>query len=155
MSSAPKPFLPYGRQTISEADIVAVMQVLRSHFRTQKPAVPAFERAVAARVGARHGVAVNSAISSLHIACLGLGPGVRLWPSPITFVASGNCSRYCGASVNSMDIDPTTALMNVAAVTAKLEHAEREGTLRHPAEGGGDGAPGGQQLRHGSDWCAG
>ena len=80
MSSAPKPFLPYGRQTISEADIAAVLQLLRSPFLTQGPAVPALERAVAARVGARHGVAVNSVSSSLHITCLalGLGPGVRL-----------------------------------------------------------------------------
>ncbi len=81
MSSAPKPFLPYGRQTISEADIAAVLQVLRSPFLTQGPAVPAFERAVVARLGTRHGIAVNSATSALPIACLalGLGPGDRLW----------------------------------------------------------------------------
>ena len=110
---------------------------------------------MAARVGARHGVAVNSATSAQHIACLGLGPGVRLWTSAITCVASANWGRYCGAEVDFVDMDPTTALINVAAVTAKLEQAEREGTLRHPAEGGGAGPPGGQQLRHGSDWCAG
>ena len=83
-------FLPYGRQTISEADIDAVVEVLRSPFLTQGPAVPAFERAIAAHVGAVHGVAVNSATSALHLACLalGLGPGDRLWTSPITFVAS-------------------------------------------------------------------
>lgn len=77
--------------------------------------MPAFERAVAARVDVRHGVAVNSATSSLDIACLalGLGPGIRLWTSPITFVASANCGRYCGAAVEFMDIDSTTALMNV------------------------------------------
>jgi len=110
---------------------------------------------VAARVGARHGVAVNSATSALHIACLGLGPGLRLWTSAITRVASANWGRYCGAEVDFLDMDPTTALINVAAVTAKLEQAEREGSLRHPAEGGGAGPPGGQQLRHGSDWCSG
>ena len=70
-------------------------------------------------------------------------------------MASANCGPYCGAAVDFVDIDPSTALMNVAAVTAKLEQAERESTLRHPAEGGGSGAPGEQQLRHGSDWCAG
>jgi len=131
MSSEPQPFLPYGRQTISEADIAAVVEVLRSPFLTQGPAVPAFEQAVAAKVGAHHGVAVNSATSALHIACLalGLGPGDRLWTSPITFVASANCGRYCGAEVDFVDIDPATALMSVAALAAKLEQSERDGTL--------------------------
>lgn len=129
--SHPKPFLPYGRQTISEADIAAVVEVLRSPILTQGPAVPAFEQAVAAMVGARHGVAVNSATSALHIACLalGLGPGDRLWTSPITFVASANCGRYCGATVDFVDIEPATGLMSVAALQAKLEQAERNGTL--------------------------
>ena len=129
--SYPKPFLPYGRQTITEADIAAVVKVLRSPFLTQGPAVPAFEQAVAAKVGARHGVAVNSATSALHIACLalGLGHGDRLWTSPITFVASANCGRYCGATVDFVDIEPTTGLMSVAALQTKLEQAERAGTL--------------------------
>ena len=148
---------PYGRQTICEAEIAAVLQVLSSPLLTQGPAVPAFERAVAAWVDARHGVAVNSATSALPIACLALGmvlgPGGRLWTHPITLVASANCGRYCGAAVDFVDIDPSAAPMNVAALTAKLEQAEREGTLRHPAEGIGAGAPDGQQLRHGSDWC--
>ena len=93
MSSSPRPFLPYGRQTISEADIEAVESVLRSHFLTQGPAIPAFEKAVADKVDAHFGIAVNSATSALHIACLALGlePGDRLWTSPITFVASANC----------------------------------------------------------------
>jgi UDP-4-amino-4,6-dideoxy-N-acetyl-beta-L-altrosamine transaminase len=131
MSSEPKPFIPYGRQTISEADIAAVVEVLRSPFLTQGPAVPAFEKAVAAKVGARYGVAVNSATSALHIACLalGLGSGDRLWTSPITFVASANCGRYCDAVVDFVDIDPNTGLMSVKALEAKLEKAEREGTL--------------------------
>ena len=94
----PAPFIPYGRQTISEADIAAVVEVLRSPLLTQGPAVPAFEQAFASAVGARHVVTVNSATSALHLACLalGLGPGDRLWTSPITFVASANCARYCG-----------------------------------------------------------
>jgi UDP-4-amino-4,6-dideoxy-N-acetyl-beta-L-altrosamine transaminase len=126
-----QPFLPYGRQTISEADIAAVVEVLRSPFLTQGPAVPAFEQAVAAKVGARHGVAVNSATSALHIACLalGLGPGDRLWTSPITFVASANCGRYCGAEVDFVDIKPSTGLMSVEALAAKLEQAELTGKL--------------------------
>ena len=131
MSSEQRPFIPYGRQTITEADIAAVVEVLSSPFLTQGPAVPAFEQAVAAKVGARHGVAVNSATSALHIACLalGLGPGDRLWTSPITFVASANCGLYCGATVDFVDIEPATGLMNVAALQTKLEQAERSGTL--------------------------
>ena len=131
MSSEPRPFLPYGRQTITEADIAAVVEVLHSPFLTQGSTVPAFEQAVAAKVGARHGVAVNSATSALHIACLalGLGAGDRLWTSPITFVASANCGRYCGATVDFVDIEPATGLMNVAALQTKLEQAERSGTL--------------------------
>ena len=123
--------LPYGRQTITEDDIAAVVEVLRSPFLTQGPAVPAFEDAVAKKVGARFGVAVNSATSALHIACLalGLGPSDRLWTSPITFVASANCGRYCGAQVDFVDIDANTGLMSVEALTNKLELAERRGTL--------------------------
>ena len=131
MSSEQKPFLPYGRQTITEADIAAVVGVLRSPFLTQGPTVPAFEQAVAAKVGARHGVAVNSATSALHIACLalGLGAGDRLWTSPITFVASANCGRYCGATVDFVDIEPATGLMSMEALQTKLEQAEGTGTL--------------------------
>lgn len=131
MTSAEAAFIPYGRQTISEADIAAVEAVLRSDFLTQGPVVPAFEQAVAATVGAGHGVAVNSATSALHIACLalGLGPGDRLWTSPITFVASANCGRYCGAEVDFVDIDPATGLMSVSALSEKLEQAEKNGTL--------------------------
>ena len=124
-------FLPYGRQTISEADVAAVESILRSPFLTQGPTVPAFEQAVAAKVDARYGVAVNSATSALHIACLALGlaPGDRLWTSPISFVASANCGRYCGAEVDFVDIDAATGLMSVAALEQKLQQAEREGTL--------------------------
>ena len=131
MSSEPRPFLPYGRQTITEADIAAVVEVLHSPFLTQGPAVPAFEQAVAASVRASYAVAVNSATSALHIACLalGLGPGDRLWTSPITFVASANCGRYCGAAVDFVDIEPTTGLMSMEALKTKLEQADRDGTL--------------------------
>jgi len=131
MSSEPRPFIPYGRQTITEADIAAVLEVLRSPFLTQGPAVPAFEQAVAAKVGACNGVAVNSATSALHIACLalGLGPGDQLWTSPITFVASANCGLYCGATVSFVDIEPSTGLMSMAALQTKLEQAELTGTL--------------------------
>ena len=126
-----QPFLPYGRQTITEADIGSVVDVLRSPYLTQGPAVPAFEQKVAISVGAGFGVAVNSATSALHLACLafGLGPGDRLWTSPTTFVASANCGRYCGADVDFVDIEPHTGLMSVKALQKKLEKAERDGTL--------------------------
>jgi UDP-4-amino-4,6-dideoxy-N-acetyl-beta-L-altrosamine transaminase len=131
MNSHSRTFLPYGRQTITEADIASVVEVLRSPCLTQGPTVPAFEQAVAAKVEARHGVAVNSATSALHIACLalGLGPGDRLWTSPITFVASANCGLYCGAVVDFVDIDRETGLMNVAALEIKLAQAKRENAL--------------------------
>ena len=93
--------------------------------------MPAFEQAVTSSVGAEYGVAVNSATSALHLACiaLGVGPGDRLWTSPITFVASANCARYCGAEVDFVDIDTATGLISMVALAAKLEQAERDGTL--------------------------
>jgi UDP-4-amino-4,6-dideoxy-N-acetyl-beta-L-altrosamine transaminase len=123
--------IPYGRQHIDQADIDAVVGVLRSDFLTQGPAVPAFEQALCERTGAAYGVAVNSATSALHLACmaLGLGPGDRLWTVPITFLASANCARYCGAEVDFVDIDPVTRNMSVDALAHKLEAAAREGHL--------------------------
>ncbi|MCF7996561.1 MAG: UDP-4-amino-4,6-dideoxy-N-acetyl-beta-L-altrosamine transaminase [Chromatiaceae bacterium] len=123
--------IPYGRQAITEADIAAVEAVLRSDFLTQGPAVPRFEQAVAAKVGAAYGVAVNSATSALHIACraLELAPGDWLWTSPNTFVASANCARYCGAQVDFVDIDPDTYNLSVDALSAKLEQADKTGQL--------------------------
>lgn len=123
--------IPYGRQDIRQADIDAVVEVLRSDFLTQGPVVPAFEQAVAARVGAAHAVAVNSATSALHIACLalGAGPGDIVWTTPVTFVASANCALYCGASVDFVDIDPRSYNMSVAALRDKLERAADEDRL--------------------------
>ncbi len=124
-------FIPYGRQSITTEDIEAVVDVLRSDWLTQGPVVPRFEQAVADYCGADRGVAVNSATSALHIACLalGLGAGDWLWTSPITFVASANAGRYCGARVDFVDIDPKTCNMSVEALRTKLEQAERNGTL--------------------------
>lgn len=123
--------IPYGHQDITQADVDAVLAVLKSDFLTQGPQVPAFEQAVATKVGVRHAVAVNSATSALHIACLalGLGPADWLWTAPITFVASANCALYCGAKVDFVDIDPRTYNLDPAALAAKLEQAEREGRL--------------------------
>jgi UDP-4-amino-4,6-dideoxy-N-acetyl-beta-L-altrosamine transaminase len=119
--------IPYGRQDISQADIDAVVDVLQSDFLTQGPAVPRFEAAVAQAVDAPHAVAVNSATSALHIACmaLDLGPGDTLWTVPNTFVASANVGVYCGADVDFVDIDPDTYCMSVPALRAKLEAGGR------------------------------
>ncbi|WP_312257201.1 UDP-4-amino-4,6-dideoxy-N-acetyl-beta-L-altrosamine transaminase [Stutzerimonas nitrititolerans] len=123
--------IPYGRQDITQADIDAVVGVLQSDFLTQGPMVPRFEQRVAQHVGVGHALAVNSATSALHIACLalGLGPGDWLWTSPITFVASANCGLYCGAQVDFVDIDPRTYNLCPRALERKLEQAEREGRL--------------------------
>lgn len=123
--------IPYGRQDIQQEDVDTVLQVLQSDFLTQGPMVPRFEQAVASHVGAAHAIAVNSATSALHIACLalGLGPGDWLWTSPITFVASANCGLYCGARVDFVDIDPRTYNLCPKALAAKLELAQREGRL--------------------------
>lgn len=123
--------IPYGRQDISEQDIQAVIDVLRSEFLTQGPLVPAFEKAVAEYCSVTYAVAVNSATSALHIASLALGVGKDdiVWTSPVTFVASANCALYCGASVDFVDIDARTYNMSVGALENKLEKAEREGKL--------------------------
>ena len=123
--------IPYGRQSISEEDIQAVVDVLRSDFLTQGPLVPAFEEAVATYCHARHGVATSNATAALHIACLalGLGPGDALWTSPITFVASANCGLYCGAQVDFVDIDPHTFNMSPVALEKKLIAAKLQGKL--------------------------
>ena len=123
--------IPYGRQSIDAADIEAVVEVLKSDFLTQGPAVPRFEQALAADCGAAHGVAACNATAALHLACLalGLGPGDILWTSAVTFVASANCGLYCGAEVDFVDIDPKTYNMSVERLSEKLEIAEREGRL--------------------------
>lgn len=123
--------IPYGRQDITQADIDAVVSVLESDFLTQGPVVPRFEENVAAHVGAKHALALNSATSALHIACiaLGLGSGDLLWTSPITFVASANCGLYCSAEVDFVDIDSSTYNLCPKALEAKLLSAEKRGRL--------------------------
>lgn len=123
--------IPYGRQDIQQEDIDAVVSVLQSDFLTQGPQVPLFEKAVADKVGAKHSIAVNSATSALHIACLALGlkKGEWLWTSPITFVASANCALYCGAKVDFVDIDPQTYNLCPKALEKKLIQAKKQGRL--------------------------
>ena len=117
--------IPYAKQDITKSDIDAVQEVLGSDWLTQGPVVPEFENKVASFVGADHGIAVNSATSALHIACvaMGLGPGDWLWTSPISFVASANCALYCGASVDFVDIDPSTFNICPYELRKKLEFA--------------------------------
>jgi len=123
--------IPYGRQDINQDDIDAVVSVLKSDFLTQGPCVPAFEETVAGYCGAGHAVAVNSATSALHLACLALGvaPGDEVWTTPITFVASANCALYCGARVDFVDIDPRTYNMSPERLAEKLAHAQAAGRL--------------------------
>lgn len=131
-AETPKPgYIPYGRQHISEADIEAVIDVLRSDFITQGPAVPAFEKGVSSYCGARYGIAANSATSALHLACrsLGVGPGDSVWTSPITFTASANCALYCGAQIDFVDIEPRTFNLSAPALSEKLAQAEKTGHL--------------------------
>ncbi|MDX7645684.1 UDP-4-amino-4,6-dideoxy-N-acetyl-beta-L-altrosamine transaminase [Aeromonas caviae] len=123
--------IPYGRQSISQADIDAVVKVLKSDFLTQGPVVPRFEQTVADYCGAKFGVAVNSGTAALHIACLalGVGHGDWVWTSPISFVASANCALYCGAQVDFVDIEPDTGNMCAVELERKLIAAQAEGKL--------------------------
>jgi len=123
--------IPYGRQSISEADIAAVTNVLRSDWITQGPAIEQFEVALAHYTGAQFGVAVSNATAALHIACLalGVGPGDLVWTSPNTFLASANCALYCGASIDFVDIDPATYNLDADALEKKLQEAQLAGKL--------------------------
>jgi len=123
--------IPYGRQDISQQDINAVTNVLKSDFLTQGPKVPLFEQAVMDVCGAKYAAAVNSATSALHVACLALDlkPGDWLWTTPNTFVASANCGLYCGAKVDFVDIDPKTYNLCPQKLAEKLEIAKKEGRL--------------------------
>ncbi|MBL9144534.1 MAG: UDP-4-amino-4,6-dideoxy-N-acetyl-beta-L-altrosamine transaminase [Verrucomicrobiaceae bacterium] len=123
--------LPYGRQLLDDEDIEEVVRVLRSDFLTQGPAIERFEKAVTAWCGASHGIAMANGTATLHLACkaLDVGHGDSVWTSPITFVASANCARYCGAKVDFVDVDPGTVNLCPDRLAAKLEQAEKNGTL--------------------------
>ena len=131
MSRSDPPFLSYGRQHITDEDVAAVAEVLRSDFLTQGPAVPQFEAALQALTGAPHASAMANATAALHLSCLALelGPGDLAWTSPNSFVASANCALYCGADVDFVDIDPVSFNMSADALETKLEAAEAAGRL--------------------------
>lgn len=119
--------IPYGRQTITDEDIAAVVAALQSDYLTQGPRIAAFEEAFAAYVGSRYAVAVANGTAALHLCALALGvqPGQRVITTPITFAASANCVRYCGGEVVLADIDPATYLIDLAAVEQLLASAPR------------------------------
>lgn len=123
--------IPYSRQLVTDADVSAVLDVLRGDWLTQGPTIPAFEQAFAARHEVANAIAVANATAGLHIACLalGAGPGKRVWTSPNSFLASANCALYCGAAVDFVDIDPATRNMSVDELAARLEQAAATGTL--------------------------
>ena len=120
-------FIPYGRQKISEKDIQEVVKVLKSQYLTQGPVINQFEKKLSNKLTVNFAVAMNSATSALHIACLSLGlkKGDILWTSPNTFVASANCARYCNADIDFVDIDPKTGLMSINLLEEKLIEAEK------------------------------
>jgi len=123
--------IPYGRQNINQDDIDSIIDVLKSDFLTQGPKVPLFEKKISDYCDVNYALAVNSATSALHVACLALGlkKGDYMWTSPITFVASSNCGLYCGAKVDFIDIDPKTYNLSVLELEKKLIKAERENKL--------------------------
>lgn len=122
--------IPYGRQHITDADIEAVVETLRSDYLTQGPKIKEFEEKFANYVGATFAVAVNNATAGLHLAAtaLGIKPGQRVIVTPITFAASANCVKYCGGDVTFCDIDPDTYLMDSKKLEALLE-THPEGTF--------------------------
>lgn len=123
--------IPYGRQSISDEDIQAVIDVLKSDYLTQGPIVPKFEASLTKACTVKYAVAVNSATSGLHIACLalGAGPGKYVWTTPNSFVASANCALYCGAEIDFVDTDPRTFNMSPSRLEEKLVKAKAEGKL--------------------------
>jgi UDP-4-amino-4,6-dideoxy-N-acetyl-beta-L-altrosamine transaminase len=128
MSNQP---IPYGRQNITDADIQAVVDTLRSDYLTQGPKIAEFEQAFAAYIGAEYAVAVANGTAALHLSAMALGvqPGDKVITTPITFAASANCVRYCGGDVVFVDIDPDTYLLDINKVKELLE-ASPKGTYK-------------------------
>jgi UDP-4-amino-4,6-dideoxy-N-acetyl-beta-L-altrosamine transaminase len=123
--------IPYGKHTIDDADVESVIDVLRNQFLTQGTVVPRFEQSLCDYTGASHAVAVNSATSGLHIACLaaGVGPGDLVWTVPNSFVASANCARFCGGDVDFVDINAATRNIDLTALAEKLQLAAKQNKL--------------------------
>lgn len=126
-----KNFLPYSKQNITKGDIKAVVKALKNDFITQGEILPRFEKEISEKVLSNYAIAVNSATSALHIACLALGlkENDYLWTTPITFIASANCGKYCGAKVDFVDIENTSGLISIEALEEKLKRAKNENKL--------------------------
>ena len=123
--------IPYGKQDISEDDIDSVLKVLKSDFLTQGEKVIMFEQALSNYCQVDYGIALNSATSALHVACLALdlNQGDIVWTSPNSFVASANCALFCGAYVDFVDIDPKTYNLSVDLLEEKLIEANQKNKL--------------------------
>lgn len=123
--------IPYGKHLVDEADVDSVVDVLRNQFLTQGSVVPRFEQALCDYTGAKHALAVNSATSGLHIACLaaGVGAGDLVWTVPNSFVASANCARFCAANVDFVDINPLSRNIDLPCLAQKLLQAQQNNTL--------------------------
>lgn len=123
--------IPYGKQNINQEDITSVIEVMQSDYLTQGPITPKFESELSKYCGAKHAVAIVNATSALHLSCLALevGEGDIVWTSPISFVASANCAKYCGAEVDFVDIDLETYNMSTQALQSKLSEASKSGKL--------------------------
>ena len=123
--------IPYGRHTLDQDDIDAVVEVLKSSHLTQGPKITEFEEAISTHCQVPYAIATNSATSALHIACLalGVGRGDWVWTSAISFVASANCALYCGAMVNFIDVSPDTGNLCLDNLRQRLEEAKKSGKL--------------------------
>ena len=123
--------IPYGKQNINQEDIEAVVSVMKSDYLTQGPITPEFEKAISKYTNSKYSVAVINATSALHIACVALGvkTGDIVWTSPISFVASANCAKYCGAEVDFVDIDSNTYNISTIALEEKLKLAKKKNKL--------------------------
>ena len=121
--------IPYGKQNITQADIDAVVEVLKADYLTQGPKIKEFEDAFASYVDAKYSVAVSNGTAALHLCALAINvsEGQKVITTPITFAASANCVRYCGGEVVFGDIDPETYLLDINSVRELLE-ASPKGT---------------------------
>ena len=123
--------IPYSRQNINKSDIESVLEVLKSDYLTQGPKTPLFESKLSEKFDAKYAIAVNNATSALHLACLSLGVTKNdiVWTSTITFVASANCARYCGAEIDLVDIDSNSFNISTDKLEEKLKKAKKKNRL--------------------------
>src|SRR6056297_1398004 len=119
--------IPYGKQHITQSDIDAVTDVLKSDYLTQGPRIEQFEKAFSDYIGSEYAVAVSNGTAALHLCAMALDVDskTKIITSPITFSASANCVRYCGGEVVFADIDPETYLLDIRSVESMLSEAPK------------------------------